>query len=294
MNALGRAVVRVDGRAGMSDLLTYWNLRERPFEATWDTRFYFHSPRHDEALNRLCFLAAERTMNMGLLTGEVGCGKTMTRAVFSRSLSPAQYCVVTEENAAFSFRELLQGVLRRLEPEAQIRGGGKAALFCRIQRVAESLDSEGRHLVLIFDEAQEMRPETLNELKLLTNLNGDGRGRLTIVLVGQPELQGLVAQVPAANQRISLRFHLGALRADEVREYIEHRLRTAGHPAGTLFTAEAAERTAQASQCIPRQINRLAKLALEHAWLRGMENVGVESVATVVRDLERQQCLSLA
>jgi general secretion pathway protein A len=278
----------------MPDLLSHWNLRERPFEATWDTRFFFPSPRHEEALNRLCFLAAEQTMNMGMLTGEIGCGKTMTRAVFARSLDPLRYSVVTEENAAFTFRELMLSVLRALEPDAPARSGGKAVLFQRLQHIAHRLHTDQRHLVLIFDEAQEMAPVTLNELKLLTNLNAEGRGLLTLILVGQPELHDLVARLPATNQRISLRFHLGSLHRDEVHHYLRHRLQTAGHPTGDLFQSEAVDRLCQASQGIPRQINRLAKLAVEYAWLRGHQAIPAEAVNTVVRDLERQQRLTAA
>jgi general secretion pathway protein A len=275
----------------MADLLTHWKLRERPFEATWDTRFFFQSPRHEEALNRLAFLAAERTMNMGMLTGEIGCGKTMTRAVFAKSLPESQFRVVTQENSAFTFRDLLRAVLHALEPGNGPPPTGKAALFRRLETVAGRLSGENRHLVLIFDEAQEMSPSALNELKLLTNLNADGRSCLTLILVGQPELQALVTRLPATNQRISLRFHLGPLGAAEVADYLRHRLRMAGHETGELFSADAVERLFHSSQGIPRQINRLAKLAIEYAWLRGLDRVSPDAVSLIVRDLERQQFL---
>src|SRR5437667_231713 len=83
------------------NFLNYWNLRERPFEATWDTRFYFQSKAHEEALNRLCFLVGEQSMNMGMLTGEIGAGKTLTRAVFAQRLDPEQFYVFIQENSTF-------------------------------------------------------------------------------------------------------------------------------------------------------------------------------------------------
>src|SRR5688572_11478975 len=101
------------------DLLAYWKLNERPFEATWDTRFYFQSRDHDEALNRMTFLVEEKTMNMGMLTGEVGCGKTLTRAVFTKRLNPSRYHVITQENSAFGFKDLLGGVLQKLDPDGK-------------------------------------------------------------------------------------------------------------------------------------------------------------------------------
>lgn len=276
------------------DLLAYWSLRERPFEATWDTRFFYPSRNHDEALNRLCFLVGEQSMNIGMLTGEIGCGKTLTRAVFTRMLDSLHYSVVTEENSAFAFKELMLSVLRSLEGEAGSPRQSKYTLVERLREAAQRIRAEKRHLVLVFDEAQEMSPATLNELKLLTNFNRDGQSFLTMILVGQPELQKLVSRLPATNQRISLRFHLGALNLKECRNYIRHRLVTAGHPTGEVCAAEALDRLFQASQGIPRQLNRLAKLALEYAWLRELPQVNLDAVNTVVRDLERQQVLVAA
>jgi len=274
------------------DLLAYWNLKERPFEATWDTRFYFQSRDHDEALNRLTFLVEERTMNMGMLTGEVGCGKTLTRAVFTSRLNPARYLVITQENSAFGFRDLLGGVLQKLDPDG--RGQSKFARCERLKSITERIHAEGRHLVLVFDEAQEMSPSAMNELKLLTNWNGGGQNVLTIILLGQPELRSLVARLPAIDQRISLRFHLGPITAQECPAYLRHRLLAAGHPHGELFQPQAAARIFHTSKGIPREVNRLAKLALEYAWLCEMPCVMETAVEMIIRDLSRHQTLCAA
>ncbi|MEO6182978.1 MAG: AAA family ATPase [Verrucomicrobiota bacterium] len=274
------------------DLLAHWNLRERPFEATWDTRFFFQSRDHNEALNRLIFLVGERTMNIGMLTGEIGCGKTLTRAVFTQQLDRRHFHVVTQENSAFGFKDLLGGVLNFLDPTG--KGQNKFARCERLRRVAERIHSENRHLVLIFDEAQEMSSGTLNELKLLTNLNGGGQNYLTIILLGQPELRGLIAKLPAIDQRISLRFHLRSLTEEDALAYVQHRLRIAGHPTGDLFAPETIARAHAVSKGVPRELNRLAKLALEYAWLREMDFVEESALNTVVRDLSRHQQLCAA
>jgi general secretion pathway protein A len=271
------------------DLLTYWNLRERPFEATWDTRFYFQSRDHDEALNRLSFLVGEQTMNIGMLTGEIGCGKTLTRAVFTQQLDRNRFQVVTQENSAFGFKDLIGGVLNSLDPLG--KGQNKFARCERLRHAAEAIHAQNRHLVLIFDEAQEMSSTTLNELKLLTNLNGGGQNFLTIILLGQPELRCLIAKLPAIDQRISLRFHLRSLTLEDAYGYIEHRLKVAGHPTGNLFAAETIQRAHEFSKGVPRQLNRFAKLALEYAWLREMRSVESSALETVARDLNRQQQL---
>lgn len=271
------------------DLLPYWNLRERPFEATWDTRFFYQGRDHDEALSRLTFLVSEETMNIGLLTGEIGCGKTLTRAVFTQRLDERRFTVVTQENSCFNFIDLLGAILNRLEGGSNGTGRTKFARFERLKQITQRARSEGKHLVLVFDEAQELTPATLNELKLLTNLNGEGRNYLSIILLGQPELRDRVARLPAIDQRISLRFHLKSLKESEAASYLKHRLQVAGHPTGELFLTEAVERAFGASAGIPRELNRLAKLALEYAWLREFPNVPLAAVDAVVRDLERHQ-----
>lgn len=265
-------------------------MRERPFEGTWDTRFYFGSRAHDEALSRLLYLVEEHTMNLGLLSGEIGCGKTLTRAVFSERLDARKYRVVTLENSGFSFGDLLSAILRRLDP-AVPSGGTKFERCERLEGAVRRLHAEGRHLVLLLDEAQDMPVSTLHELRWITNFNGGGMALLTLVLIGQPELRGLVLGDAAIDQRISLRFHLQPMGVGDLPSYLGHRLRTAGHGTGALFTGTAAVRLHEATGGVPRQVNRLAKLALEHAWLTGAGQVEVESVNAVVRDLERHQAM---
>ena len=273
------------------DLLSYWNLRERPFETTWDIRFFFQSRDHDEALSRLGFLVGEQTMLIGMLTGEIGCGKTLTRAVFTDRIDKQRFRVVVQENSAFTFTEMLGSVVQELDPTAASSGSTKHARWERLKLVVEHLHEEGRHLVLIFDEAQEMTSATLNELKLLSNLNGAGVNYLTIVLVGQPELRTMVAKLPAINQRISLRFHLNPLDQEETGNYLRHRLKVAGHPNGIVFPPDAVERAFQVSMGVPRELNRIAKLALEFAWVKEFQEVSLEAVEAVIRDLQRHQNL---
>jgi general secretion pathway protein A len=276
------------------DLLTYWRLNERPFEPTWDTRFFFEGREHDEALSRLGFLVSEQTMLLGMLTGEIGCGKTLTRAVFTDQLQSDRFCVVTQENSSFRFNDLLELVLRAVDGEPPSRRRGKLARYESFLKIIERLAAEKRHLVLIFDEAQEMSPATLNELKQLTNLNRAGKSLLTVILVGQPELRERVARLPAINQRISLRFHLNPLSRPEAGDYLRHRLKAAGHASGELFSPEAVDRAYEASQGVPRELNRIAKLALEFAWVQEYPEVNSIAVDAVVHDLRKHQNLPQA
>ncbi len=270
-------------------LLAHWGLRERPFEATWDTRFFHASPDHREALDRLLYLVTETSMNIGLLTGEIGCGKTLTRAMFTATIHPARFQVLTLENSGFPFPELIASLIHRLDPGAPVPPAGTLARCEMLEAMIRRIARGGRHLVLILDEAQDMTAATLHELRSLTNWNGGGTHLLTLVLVGQPELRRLVDASPAIEQRISLRYHLQSLPADEVGSYLRHRLIAAGHTDGRVFASEAASVVFAEAQGIPRRINRLAKLALEQAWLQGAREVASTHVQTVAADLRRHQ-----
>jgi general secretion pathway protein A len=276
------------------EFLEHWRLRERPFEPTWDPRFFFQGQAHDEALHRLSFVVSEQTMLLGMLTGDIGCGKTLTRAVFADRLDRRQFRVVTHENSSFSFNDLLGLTLQKLHAGNWKIERNKAARWCQFERTVEELLAENRHLVLIFDEAQELSAATLNELKQLTNLNGNGRSALTVILVGQPELREQVVRQPAINQRISLRFHLNPLSLEDAAQYLGHRLLAAGHEAGDLFAPEAVERAFEATRGIPRELNRVAKLALEFAWVQEYSEVTLAAVDAVVRDMNSHQALAIA
>jgi general secretion pathway protein A len=109
--------------------------------------------------------------------------------------------------------------------------------------------------------------------------------------VGQPELRELVASLPQIDQRVSLRFHLKAMDAEDSRNYLRHRLTVAGHSTGELFTLDAVQRAHQVTLGVPRELNRIAKLALEYAWVKEYPEVNLNAVEAVVRDLQRHQNL---
>ncbi len=278
----------------MESHLEFFGLRERPFEIVTDPRFYYASREHREALARLTYLVDQQSMYFGMLTGEIGSGKSITRKVFTSSIDWQRHYVVEFENSGFSFVELmLQLLVKAGQPRPDLdERTGMARLFELVSMLTTELQRlQRRQLVLILDEAQDLTSENLLHLKRLSNLNGEIEGRLTIILIGQPELRDHVAGLPPLDQRISLRFHLPNLSPDEVAAYLQYRLQVAGHPTGRLFQPEASELLFQASRGVPREINRLAKLSLESAAVRQMSEVSGNEVRLVVEDLRRHQTL---
>ncbi len=273
----------------MKPFLEHWALRERPFELVTDRRFFFQSREHEEALARLRYLVEERTMYAGLLSGEIGCGKSITGRVLASSLDPARFAVVVFENAHFRFADHARQLARTagLGDEA-LRARTAHQVYELVRLAFEKLhDVERRHVVLVFDEAQDLRADTLADLKRILNFNDDGRAHVTLILMGQPEVRGRIHAHPPLEQRISLRFHLGGMRPDDCASYLRHRLRVAGHPTGELFRPAAEGLLAEESRGVPREINRLAKLALETARAENADCVDASHVLAVVDDLRR-------
>jgi general secretion pathway protein A len=264
------------------------------FENTRDTRFYFPSAVHREALSRLLFLARDRNMGIGLLTGEIGAGKTLLRTLLYSQLSAAEHLRVNLENSLLDFDGLL------LEMLSQMRGARvhSADLPDRYSRLAafkralsELVAADNKHLVVLIDEAQQLGLDTLEALKALTNIASERQNFLTLILIGQPELRERLARLPQVEQRISLRFHLGALTASETGDYVRHRLVAAGFVGEPPVTADAVALLHGASRGIPREINRLCKLALEHAVTRGLPALDAAAIGVVVTDLRRHGAL---
>lgn len=261
-----------------------WHLQQRPFEPAWDTRFFCPTASHTEALNRMHYHALERSMGICLITGDIGCGKSITRAVFTQSLGH-DFVTVSLDNACFSFDDLLLAILRQLDPHSP--GLAQPSRYERCEHIcslARGIQHQGRHLIILLDEAQDLHPSVLQELRMLTNLNYQGRALLSLILVGQPELRHHVEANLPMNQRVSMRYHLRPLREDEVPYYLTHRLLVAGHPEGKLFHPSAAELIHHISMGIPREINRFAKLSMEHAWVNNRPIIDAPSVQAIFRD----------
>ena len=276
----------------------YWHLREKPFEELYDTRFFFESEDHREALDRMLYVVNDRNMNMGLLTGEVGSGKTLTKNVLNGSLARQHFEVIDFENSSFEFTDLLYDILGRvvyrdsrlaLMEEERAQRNDKYMLMQQFRKKMETLFyEEKRHLVLIFDEAQQIEESVLDEIKNLTNFSSPTENFLTIFFVGQPELREKIRRLKQVDQRIFLRFHLNNLDFNGTTKYIQHRLRVAGLDRITCFTSLAQEMIFRTTGGVPREINRLCKLSLNYGFAHNLSEISREDLQVIIDDFEDQ------
>jgi general secretion pathway protein A len=239
--------------------LQHWGLDELPFENVPDPRFFYPSAEHQEALLRL-FYAVNSRKGAAMLTGEVGCGKTILSRTLIQDLPADRYEVGLIANPSLSPVEFLREILYQLGAESA--ADSKLDLLHALNsQVTRNLNA-GKDTVVIIDEAQAIQdPATFEELRLLLNFQMNERFLLTILLIGQPELREKIAAIKQLEQRISIKFHLGPLKADETHAYIRTRLEKAG-ARRTLFSDDSVSAVHRASEGIPREINNICDIAL--------------------------------
>jgi len=278
--------------------LEHWQLKEKPFEELCDARFFFESDDHREALDRMLYVVNDHNMHMGLLTGEVGSGKTITKTVFQNSLAKHNFEVIGFENSHFSFTDILFDVVSRMTVRDQRGVTGDPAeipsrqdtymLMSIFKKKLETLlFEEKRHLVLIFDEAQQMEDDVLDEVKNLTNISSQTQSYLTIFFVGQPELREKIKRLKQVDQRIFLRFHLNNLDFNNSTKYIHHRLRIGGVENSSIFTSLAIEMIFRMTGGVPREINRLCKLALTYGFAQNCLEISREDIEIILDDMRK-------
>lgn len=237
----------------------FYGLKERPFSKTPDPRFLYMSNGHQEALARLQYVLEER--DMALLTGEIGCGKTtLSRALMDAVGEAYHFCFIF--NPRLTSLEFLRVLARELlidQPALR-----KDELLGQIHTALYRYADSGICPVLVVDEAQLLPDRDIfDEIRLLTNFQLDDRNLVSVILMGQPELRGILAapQHEPFRQRIGLMYHLHPLNLEEVQEYLDFRLTIAGGNPG-LFTPDAVLRVYELSGGVPRRINQIATNAL--------------------------------
>lgn len=261
----------------------YFGLREMPFSITPDPAYLYMSPRHQEALGHLLYGTGQYG-GFVQLTGEVGTGKTtIVRTLLSQKLDHVDVAVVL--NPRQNEEEFVASICDELHV-AYPRGSTLKALVDALNAHLLEAHAQGRRTVVIIDEAQNLRPEVLEQVRLLTNLETHKEKLLRIMLVGQPELAGLLSRPDLRQlaQRITARYHLTPLEAHETGAYIAHRLTVAGG-GGDLFSPRAVSAIHRHSRGVPRLVNILCDRALLGAYATGHRQVTPELVERAAKEV---------
>jgi general secretion pathway protein A len=261
----------------------YFSLKERPFSLTPDPDFLFLSGSHQRALDHLLF-GLESGEGFIVVTGDIGVGKTTVCRALLRRL-PERFATALVVNTLLTEKELLRTVLDDFG--APVPDGTRKDLLDALNRFLLAEAEAGRRPVLIIDEAQNLAPPLLEQVRLLSNLETEKRKLLQIVLFGQKELQEKLRlpQLRQFDQRITVRATILPLDLRETSRYIQHRMSVAG-AAGSTFLSPAAERLLhRRSRGVPRRINQLCDRALLAACVRNAARVEREDVVRAAASL---------
>ena len=265
--------------------LQHFGLREPPFSLTPDTSFFYAWRSHQEALNVL--LVALRSGEGFLkVTGEVGLGKTLLCRKLLNALTDP-FVTAYIPNPHLSPGAMRQAIVDDLGVQTGSRATQNDIVRAMTRRLIQ-LARDGKRVVVILDEAQELPEKTLEAVRLLTNLETEKRKLLQVVIFGQPELDRRLESpsLRQLRQRITFSYNLAPLDADGVRNYVRHRLQVAGHRGGPLFDAHALKKIFRASRGTPRLVNILCHKSLMAAYGRGADSVRGEHATLAVRDTE--------
>ena len=265
----------------------FYGLREKPFSLSPDPRFLFLSDSHREALAHLLY-GIEQGEGFIAITGEVGTGKTTLCRTLLQRLEPGS-------EVAFLFNPQLSGLelLQSIDAEFGLETEGKTRreLMDQLNRFLLTKRQEGRRVLLLIDEAQNLEREALEQVRLLSNLETDTTKLIQIILIAQPELDVMLEspELRQLRQRINVRWRLRPLSPTETRDYVRHRLRVAAGGPREIFTDFALREIHRRSGGVPRVINRLCDRALLAGYAEGAKEIGLGTVAEVRREFDGRE-----
>jgi len=265
----------------------FFNFTEKPFNTTPDSRFFFPSAKHTEALNSLLYAIMERK-GFVVITGEIGAGKTtVCRTLLNRLDLNTKVATIT--NTHLTCKELIAEMLEELEIENN--GGTKQKLLSKLNHYLIGQLAADVNVVLIIDEAQNLTPKVLEEIRMLSNLETEREKLIQIILLGQPQLKAKLenTKLEQFRQRIAVYYHLTSLSKDETEQYISHRLKLVSSNGVNIFTPEAVGLIFQHSRGIPRLINIICDSALVSGFVYSTKNINQQIIEEVAkeRDLNR-------
>ncbi|MBN2097765.1 MAG: AAA family ATPase [Candidatus Omnitrophica bacterium] len=262
----------------------YFGLEQNPFNVTADPNFLFFSRRHQEAFSQLLYGIKERKGFLAI-TGEIGTGKTtLCRALLNSLGENTKTALIL--NPSLSKLELLQTILQDFGISWQ--NNSTLSLLNILYKFLLKQLSLGNNVVLIIDEAQNLRMHLLEQIRLLSNLETEKEKLLQIVLVGQPQLRQKLERpsLRQLRQRIIVRYHILGLDQDEIAGYIKHRLNVAGSNGRIKFTEQALDEIYRYTQGTPRLINIVCDKALLAGYVYQNKIIDQEMLKECIQELE--------
>ncbi|MDR3316976.1 MAG: AAA family ATPase [Puniceicoccales bacterium] len=266
--------------------LRYFDLKRAPFGIAPDPHFLYLSPQHGEGLAHLRY-GMEQKKGFVVLTGEVGCGKTILLQTLLKELPEPRYRKIFLKNPKVDVLDLYLEILRNFQFFAEIRSPLDALEV--IGAVLRECESAGQTIVLIIDEAQNLSMEMLEQIRMLSNLEAGEDRVMQILLVGQPELRRLLRKkkLRQFRQRITVYYNLTSLKFLETIRYINYRLAFSGSGGEVRFSMPALIALHWASGGVPRIINSICDKALLSAFVRGGDGVTYRDARRAIYDFRR-------
>jgi putative secretion ATPase (PEP-CTERM system associated) len=265
----------------------FYGLSSKPFQLNPDPQFYFASKQHRRAKAYLEY-GVSRNEGFIVITGEIGAGKTMVLRSLIEGLNGSNvitgHLVTTQLGAEDTLRMVGAAFGFR------VKDVPKSELLITLEAFLISQTSKGKRCLLVVDEAQNLTPRAVEELRMLSNFQFGNQALLQSFLVGQPEFRAILQQpeMEQFRQRVAATCHIGPLDADETRGYIEHRLKCAGATGKPTFEPAAFEGIYKSSGGIPRRINAICDRVLLAGFLAGRTHLTADDVAEVVHEFEQE------
>ena len=262
----------------------YFDLKEKPFRMTPDTRYFYSSPKHVDALNHMVYAIEERR-GFVVITGEIGSGKTTLSRVLFQKLDPRTKTAIIR-NTHLTAKDLIASALEELEIPCDPQDT-KTRMIGRLNEFLVDQLRDDNNVVLLIDEAQNLKPTVLEEVRMLSNLETETEKLIQIVLMGQPELKSKLwlRELTQLRQRVTVHYHLGPLDAEETAGYVIHRMQVAGANANPIFQPAALAQVYRHTKGVPRLINGLCDRALLTGYVNETRTIGADIINEVVREL---------
>ena len=263
----------------------FYNLKEKPFNMNPDSKFFFPSERHTEALSSLLYTVGDRK-GFAVITGEIGSGKTtVCRTLLNKLESGTKLALIT--NTHLTPKQLICSILEELEIPFKYNWAKSTLLSCLNKFLIEQISLDF-NVILIIDEAQNLNLKTLEEIRMLSNLETETEKLIQIILLGQPELEDKLesGDLEQLKQRITIYHHILPLDIKETEEYIRYRLKIAGHNGdGLMFDNGALKKIYEYSDGIPRLINSICDRALLTGYIDEQWRIKKDRIKEVAGEL---------